>query len=367
MSKIESIETYVLRIPLAKPVADSIYYREFWHIPVVEVRTDDGLLGTGYSGVWTGEDLLLEAIDSHLAPQVVGKNAELIGEIWRTLYWSPSHWVGRAGVVHMALGMIDIALWDLAAQRAEVPLWQLLGGSHSSLDTYNTNGGWLNFDSDELINDITSMVESGWTKVKMKVGNHDPRVDFQRAEQVRAAIGPNVTLMVDVNQRWDLIRAREMSHRLLDLGITWIEEPLRPDDIAGHAKLVAQSPIPIALGENLYNLEAFAGFLAADAVDIVQVDVTRVAGITEWLRIAHLAAGLGRWVVPHAGDMMQLHQHLVAGVGADTPAMIEYLPWGLEAFQEPVRVEGSRIVLPEVPGASSTIAADARRRWASPR
>lgn len=363
MSKIESIETYALRVPLAKPVADSIYYREFWYIPVVEIRTDDGLVGTGYSGVWTGENLLLQTIDSLLAPQVLGKDAALIGEIWRTVYWSSAHWVGRAGIVHMALGMIDIALWDLAARRAGLPLWQLLGGSHSSLETYNTNGGWLNFDTDELVTDITEMIELGWTKVKMKVGGPDPRVDLRRIERVRESIGPEVTLMVDVNQRWDLIRAREMSPRLSDLGVAWIEEPLRPDDVAGHAALVAQSAVPIALGENLYNLESFAGFLGAEAVDIVQVDVTRVAGITEWLRVAHLAAGLGRWVVPHAGDMMQIHQHLVGGIGADTPAMIEYLPWGLEAFEEPVRLEGSRIILPEGPGASSAISPDARRRW----
>lgn len=367
MDKIESLETYVLRVPLAKPVADSIYYREYWHIPVVEVRTSDGITGTGYSGVWTGEDLLLDAIDRHLAPQVIGEDAELIGRLWRTVYWSPPHWVGRAGVVHMAQGMIDIALWDIAAQRAGMPLWRLLGGTHSSLQTYNTNGGWLNFGTDELITDIGSMVDAGWSRVKMKVGGPDPREDLERVTRVRGSIGPDVTLMVDVNQRWDLIRAREMARKLLDLGVSWIEEPLRPDDIGGHAELVRQSPIPIALGENLYNLEAFAGFLKADAVDIVQVDVTRVAGITEWLRIAHLAAGLGRWVVPHAGDMMQLHQHLVAGVGADTPAMIEYLPWGLEAFRDPVNLDGSRIILPEVPGASSAIAPQARRRWASRR
>ncbi|MBO0812697.1 MAG: mandelate racemase/muconate lactonizing enzyme family protein [Microlunatus sp.] len=367
MTKIESVETYVLRVPLAKPVADSIYYREFWHIPVVELRTADGLMGTGYSGVWTGEGLLLDAIDSHLGPQIIGRDAGMIGEIWRGVYWSPAHWVGRGGVVHMAQGMIDIALWDIAAQRAGMPLWRLLGGSHSSLATYNTNGGWLNFSIDELIADITEMVDSGWSKVKVKVGSPDPGRDLERVRRVRAAIGPDVTLMIDVNQRWDLIRAREMARRLLDSGVSWIEEPLHPDDIAGHADLVRRSSIPIALGENLYNLEAFAGFLSADAVDIVQVDVTRVGGITEWLRIAQLAAGLGRWVVPHAGDMMQLHQHLVAGIGAGTPAMIEYLPWGLEAFEDPVSLDGSRIILPDKPGASSAIAPEARRRWGSKR
>lgn len=367
MTRIDSIETYVLRVPLAKPVADSIYFRTHWHIPVVEIRTDDGLTGTGYSGVWTGEELILQAIDGHLAPTLIGADASLIGQLWQTLYWSPSHWVGRAGIVHMALGMVDIALWDLAAQRAGQPLWKMLGGTHATLDTYNTNGGWLNFTLDELVEDMCAMVAEGWTKLKMKVGGPDPAADRERVAKVREALPAHVSLMVDVNQRWDLQRARAMAESLHSMGVAWIEEPLHPDDTAGHAELVRHSRVPIALGENLYNLESFAGFLRAGAVDIVQVDVTRVAGITEWLRIAHLAAGLGRWVVPHAGDMMQIHQHLVAGIGGSTPAMIEYLPWGLDAFKEPVTMQSSRIVLPDAPGASTAIAAQARARWGAPR
>ena len=367
MTKIESAETYVLRVPLRKPVADSVYYRTHWHIPVVEIHTSDGLTGTGYSGVWTGEDLLLQAIDTHLAPQIVGKDPSLIGRIWHDLYWSPVHWVGRAGVTHMALGMIDTALWDIAAQRAGLPLWKLLGGTHQTLETYNTDGGWLNFGMDELLEDMGRMVEAGWQKVKMKVGGPNPLRDLERVRRVRAELPAETTLMVDVNQRWDLNRAKQMAPPLGDLGILWIEEPLHPDNVTGHASLVAASTVPIALGENIYSLENFATFLSADAVDIVQVDVTRVGGISEWLRIAHLASGLGRWVVPHAGDMMQLHQHLVAGIGAETPAMIEYLPWGLAVFCDPVRLDGSRIVLPEKPGASSAIEATARKKWGSPR
>jgi L-alanine-DL-glutamate epimerase-like enolase superfamily enzyme len=128
---------------------------------------------------------------------------------------------------------------------------------------------------------------------------------------------------------------------------------------AGHAT--------IALGENIYNAEAFDAFFDARAVDIVQVDVTRVGGITEWLRVAERAAGRSLWVVPHAGDMMQVHQHLVAGAGPHSPAMIEYLPWGLEVFAEPVELAGSHITLPDTPGASTAIAPDARSRWGSAR
>ncbi len=367
MTQIDDVRTYVLRIPLRRPVADAIYHRTHWHVPVVEVRDSDGVTGTGISGVWAGEGLLLDAIDTYIAPLILGRDPGEIGRLWSEVYWSQLHWVGRAGVAHMALGMVDIALWDLAARRAELPLWKLLGGRHPELCTYNTDGGWLNFSTEELVNDMTAMTGAGWTKVKMKVGARDPVADLDRVRKVRAALPAGTQLMVDVNQRWDLVTARRMSAALADLDVVWIEEPLHPDDIAGHAALARYSKVPVALGENVYNLEQFDAFLRADAVDIVQVDVTRVGGITEWLRIAHHAQASGRWVVPHAGDMMQVHQHLVAGIGADQPAMIEYLPWALEAYSEPVAVTGGQVTLPETVGASTAIDPQARARWGKPR
>ena len=360
---IERIDSYTLRVPLARPLADSIYRRTHWHVPVVEVTTSEGLTGTGYSGLWTGEDLLVQTIETEIAPQLTGRDPRDIHRLWSEVYWSPLHWVGRAGIAHMAQGMVDIALWDLAAQRAGQPLWRLLGGRHPVLGTYNTDGGWLNFSERELIDDVCGIVDRGWTKVKMKVGGPDLDEDLRRVARVRDAIGDAVTLMVDVNQRWDLVTARRALPALAELGVRWLEEPLHPDDVAGHAALVRAGGVPIALGENVYSLEHFAAFLRADAVDIVQVDVTRVAGVSEWLRIAHLAQGLGRWVCPHAGDMCQVHQHLVGGVGADTPAMIEYLPWAREIFVEPIVVRDGILTLPETPGASSAIRPDARERF----
>jgi L-alanine-DL-glutamate epimerase-like enolase superfamily enzyme len=360
---IEGLDCYVLNVPLAKPVADSIYYRTHWQVPVVEVHTSDGLVGTGYSGLWTAADLLVQSIETLVAPALLGEDAREIHRLWSEVYWSPLHWVGRAGIAHMAQGMVDIALWDLAAQRAGEPLWRLLGGRRSELATYNTDGGWLNFGDSELIEDINSIVAAGWSMVKMKVGGADLRRDLDRVRRVREAVGESVTLMVDVNQRWDLITARRALPALAELDIRWLEEPLHPDDIEGHAALVREGRVPIALGENVYNLEQFAAFLRADAVDVVQVDVTRVAGVTEWLRVAHLAQGLGRWVCPHAGDMCQIHQHLVAGVGSDTPGMIEYLPWAREIFAAPIEVRDGVCQLPDQPGASTAMRADARERF----
>jgi L-alanine-DL-glutamate epimerase-like enolase superfamily enzyme len=361
--KIEQIDTYILKVPLKRPIADSIYYRTHWHVPVVEIQTSEGLTGTGYSGVWAGEDLMCATIDRYITPMLMGQDPRDIHRLWSAVYWSPLHWVGRAGIAHMAQSMVDVALWDLAAQRAGLPLWRLLGGRYSRLQTYNTDGGWLNFDQETLIEDMSGMVAAGWKRVKMKVGGPDPLVDIQRVTAVRKALGDDITMMVDVNQKWDRITAQRMAPRLADLGIVWIEEPLHPDDILGHAALVAKSPVPIALGENVYNVEAFAAFIKMRAVDIVQVDVTRVAGISEWLRVAQLAQQQSLWVVPHAGDMCQVHQHLVGGIGADHPGMIEYLPWAIEIFEEPMCVEQGIMILPETPGASTRIRSDARQRF----
>lgn len=367
MILIDDVVTYTLRVPLRRPIADAIYHRTHWNIPVVEVRTSDGLTGTGISGVWAGEDLLLQTIDTYIAPTIMGRDPSEIGRLWSEVYWSQLHWVGRAGIAHMAQGMVDIALWDLAAQRAEVPLWKLLGGRHRELATYNTDGGWLNLTADELVADVERIVASGWTKVKMKVGARDTASDLDRVSKVVASMPRGAQLMVDANQRWDLVTARRMTQALADMGVAWIEEPLHPDDIAGHAALVRRSRIPVALGENVYSLEVFDAFLRADAVDIVQVDVTRVGGITEWLRVAQHAQAYGRWVVPHAGDMMQVHQHLVAGIGADEPAMIEYLPWAEGAYREPVEIVDGRLYLPDAPGASTAIDPEARAKWGTTR
>lgn len=362
-ARIERVATYILRVPLKKPIADAIYYRTHWHVPVVEITTSDGLVGTGYSGLWAGDDLLCQTIDTYIAPLLHGRDARDVHALWSEIYWSPLHWVGRAGVVHMAHGMVDIALWDLAAQRARVPLWRLLGGRHARLVTYHTDGGWLNFDRDELVEDTRAIVGQGWDRVKMKVGGPSLEEDLARVAAVREAIGDGVMLMVDVNQRWDLVTARRAAPRLAELGVIWLEEPLHPDDMIGHARLAEKSTLPVALGENVYSAEAFAAFVELNAVDVVQVDVTRVAGVTEWLRVARHAQEHARWVVPHAGDMCQVHQHLVAGVGADKPAMIEYLPWAREIFVEPVQVVDGWIDLPETPGASSAVRPEAREEF----
>jgi L-alanine-DL-glutamate epimerase-like enolase superfamily enzyme len=363
---ITSIETYALAVPLARPIADSTAAMTHWTVPVVEVRTADGRVGTGISGVHCAPELLSAVIGKYYSGALLGASAEDILGTWKRLYWLPTHWMGRAGVVHMALAMVDIALWDLAAQRAQMPLWRLLGGTADAVEAYNTDGGWLNLSEPQLIRDLSSLVDQGWSRVKIKVGKPEWREDVRRIRAVRRAIGENATLMCDANQRWDLSTASRILPALEDAEMDWVEEPLHADDLDGHARLQRSTRLDIAAGESIYSFQQFASFIAADALRVIQVDATRVGGVTEWLQVAGHAASRGLRVAPHAGDMMQVHQHLVGTIVSDVAPMIEFIPWAQDAYLERSVVTEGYLERPQAPGASTAIDPTARGRWQIP-
>lgn len=361
-SIITSIEVYALAVPLTRPIADATAAMSHWTVPVVEVKTADGRVGTGISGVHCGPELLCDVIENYYAQALLGAPSEDIIGAWKRLYWLLTHWIGRAGVVHMALAMVDIALWDLAAQRAGVPLWRLLGGTADPIEAYNTDAGWLNLSVDELVRDLTSLIDQGWRRVKMKVGKADWREDARRVQAVRTQIG-DVTLMCDANQRWDLSTANRIMPVLEEAQMDWVEEPLHPDDLDGHRLLQRSTRLDIAAGESIYSAQQFASFIAADALRVVQVDATRVGGVTEWLQVAAHASSRGLRLAPHAGDMMQVHQHLVGTVISEAPALIEFIPWTQDAFTERTIIREGYLHRPQVPGASTAIDPGARSRW----
>jgi L-alanine-DL-glutamate epimerase-like enolase superfamily enzyme len=360
---IVSVETYALAVPLTQTFADATAALKTWTVPVVEIRTADGRVGTGISGVHCGPELLCQVIDRYYAPALVNASSEDILGTWKRLYWLPTHWIGRSGVVHMALSMVDIALWDLAAQRANVPLWRLLGGTADAIETYNSDGGWLNLSVSDVVRDLNSLIDRGWRRVKIKVGKADWREDAHRVRAVRQAVGADVTLMCDANQRWDLSTANRMLPVLNDVGMDWLEEPVHADDMQAQRRLQAASTLDIAAGESLYSYHAFASFVAADALRVAQVDVTRVGGVTEWMLIANHTAANGIRVVPHAGDMMQIHQHLAGTFLADSPPLVEFIPWTQDAFEHRSVVHDGFLERPQSPGASTTIATPAREKW----
>ncbi len=351
--KITKVDAFDLRVPLGRAIADSFNVTDHVGLAGVRLFTDEGIVGTGFTTTLaSGDDLIREAIDRYYAPVVLGQDPFQVKKIWHDLYWSKLHWVGRQGITTMAMAAVDIALWDAMAKALGKPLWRVLGGAKDKkIKTYNTDGGWLNKSVDDILEHMKRILDQGWTGVKMKVGKPDPREDYDRVRRVRKVIGDRVDLMLDVNQTWDLNTAMVWGKRLEEFDIGWLEEPLSPEDVRSHRILARELNTPIALGEHIYTCQAFRDYLQEEAIEVVQVDVTRVAGVTEWMQIAALAACFNAPVIPHTADAGLVHQHLVAAT--PNAPMQEHVPFGKDVFQEPVDIREGYLYLPETPGAST--------------
>jgi L-alanine-DL-glutamate epimerase-like enolase superfamily enzyme len=369
--KITTVESFLLHVPVTgQRIADSTHQVTHWGVPGVILHTDAGLTGFGYTGTHAHlatDRLITDAIQYTYGPLLAGEEAGDIPRLWHKLHrYPPALWVGRAGILQLALAAVDIALWDLKAKAAGMPLYQLLGAARpQGIEAYNTDCGWLSIPAAELVDSCRRLVEEeGWRGLKIKVGSPDPERDLERVRSVRRAVGDQVRLMVDANGAWDLPTALKYGARLADFEIAWIEEPLWYDDAAGHARLAAAVSTPIALGEQLYSVDAFRQFIDAGAVHYVQPDAVRVGGITEWRRVADLAQDRGLPVAPHAGDMVQVHWHLALAHPACV--ILEYIPWLRECFEEPALIREGRALPPATAGAATTLRADARERFGVP-
>jgi L-alanine-DL-glutamate epimerase-like enolase superfamily enzyme len=369
--KITKVEAFVLHVPVTRSgIADSTHQVTHWGLVGAVVHTDDGLQGYGYTGTHAHlptDRLIADCISYTYAPLIIGENAHDIQRLWGKLcHFPPAQWVGRAGITRLALSAIDIALWDLKAKAAGLPLWRLLGGDGSKqLEAYNTDGGWLNWSREQLISDARNSLDQGYRGIKIKIGNADPNVDLDRIAAVRKAIGPTVKFMVDANGKWDLPTAIHFGRRFKDYDIFWFEEPLWYDDLYGHTSLTLAIETPIALGEQLYTLDDFRNFIQARAVHFVQADAVRLAGITEWWQVADLALAHRLPVAPHIGDMMQMHLHLA--IAHQACKLLEYIPWTRDCFVEPATVKDGVFIVPEAPGAGTTLRKEAMERFGAPR
>jgi L-alanine-DL-glutamate epimerase-like enolase superfamily enzyme len=349
----------ILHAPVTRGgIADSTHRLTHWGAPGVAIHTDSGHVGYGFSGTHAHlptDRLIVDCIVNSYGPLLIGKDPREVLALWENLHKFPEiQWVGRAGITHLALGAVDIALWDLKAKHAGQPLWKLLGGSAAkTVEAYNTDGGWLNWPLETMVGDCKRLVEEeGYRAVKIKVGGPSPREDLRRVEAVRNALGPEVRIMTDANGRWNLPQAIQTAGRLADFDITWIEEPLDFDDVEGHRHLAGTITTPIALGEQLYTAARFRDFIHAGAVHYVQPDVVRLAGVTEFWQVAGLARCHNLPVVPHVGDMCQVHQHVC--FAHPSCHLLEYIPWLRDWMEEPARISDGRYLAPQAPGAGMT-------------
>lgn len=294
MARIDSIRLRWLRGELGRPWATDVTGN---HVIVVDVMLDDGTAGTGFS--WTphvGASAVHVFLRDELVPRALGRSADP-ESLWVAL-WEEVHEAGGGGITSIALAGIDIALWDARARSAGRPLADEIGLHRDEVAAYGS-GINLHYSTDELIAQSRRFVEAGNRAVKIKVGRPSLDDDVARVAAVREAIGPDVALRVDANQRWRLEQAIIAAHALAEYDIDWLEEPLRADDSLGHRELARHSPISLAVGENLHTVHRFAELIASGTVGVAQPNVVRVGGITPFLQIARIASDAGVRLAPH--------------------------------------------------------------------
>jgi L-fuconate dehydratase len=221
---------------------------------------------------------------------------------------------------------------------------------------YDTSIGWFNYSDEQISENVAKSVAAGFTAMKLKVGSPDLERDERRARIVRAAAGPAARIMVDANQQWTVAQSIEFAHRTRDLDLYWIEEPTHPDDVLGHQTIARTiAPTRVAAGEHLPNRVVFKNYLQAGALAFFQVDAVRVAGVSEFPVVSLMAKKFGVPVVPHVGDMGQLHQHLVLfnhiALGHEA-IFLEHIPHLRENFIEPAQVRNGTYLTPSLPGSS---------------
>jgi L-alanine-DL-glutamate epimerase-like enolase superfamily enzyme len=367
--KITCVEPFILHVPVTgSHIADSTHSITHWGVVGARIDTDAGLSGYGFTGTHAhlaGDQLITRCIATCHAPLLLGEDALEVQKLWRKLARNPVlQWIGRAGITTLAQAAIDVALWDLKAKAADVPLWQLLGGPvREQVRAYNTDIGWLSIADDALVKGAVQAVEQGFSGIKIKVGSTVER-DLRRLRAVRAAIGPEVTLAIDGNGKWDLPTCLRFCRGAEESDVYWFEEPLWYDDVKGHAQLARATRIPVALGEQLYTQDAFAEFFHQQAIHWVQPDVTRMAGLTEVLRVCDAADSYRLPVAPHAGDMSQVHVHL--SYAHPACQVLEYIPWIKDCFTEPAEVVDGFFRRPQLAGAGTTPTPDAWDRFRQP-
>lgn len=407
---ISAIEAVDVRFPTSQELdgSDAMNPEPDYSATYVTLRTSAG--GQGFALAFTvgrGNDVQQAAVQA-LAPLVVGLPVEdVLGDLRgfsaRMTGDSQMRWLGpHKGVIHMAAGAIVNAAWDLYARREGKPLWRLLAEMPpaqlvSMIDfrylrdaltpdealeilhraqpgraerqqrliaegypAYTTTPGWLGYTDEKLVRLATEAVADGFDLIKLKVGA-DNAADVRRMGLARDAVGAGVRIAVDANQAWGVEQAIDWLRSLASYQPYWIEEPTSPDDILGHATIRrAVAPIKVATGEHCHNQVMFKQLLQAQAIDVLQLDATRVAGVNENIAILLLAAKYGVPVCPHAGGvgLCEMVQHLamfdyVAVSGSTDDRFIEYVDHLHQHFVNPVTVRKGRYLAPRAPGMSA--------------
>src|SRR6266704_689643 len=355
--KITGIDSFVLTVPTPKPMALNYAQQK---LVVAEISTDEGVKGLGYSLVvgGGGAESVHAYLESRLAPVLIGEDPLFVERLWERMFRADMG-IKKQGVAAYALSALDIGLWDIAGKAAGLPLYKLWGAVTDRIPAYGS-GGWSKYSERELIAEAEKYAAQGCKHYKMKIHHPDPRENRKRVEAVRRALGEGVRMMVDVNQRLDVLANIRQARSLEDFDLVWYEEPVLADDIAACAEVARAIRIPVATGENNYTRFEFRELIERRAARYLMPDVCRANGYTETMRIGQLAAAHQVALSPHVVHELSLH------VAAALPNsfLVEWIDWvPADLFEGMPKCEAGAFRISDRPGHGIALTADAEKKY----
>lgn len=343
MPIINNVTSDYFRVPLDVPLSDSTHgIIPNFELVTIRVRDSEGVEGVGYTYTVGRNGLAVKASATEIAELAIGKDADLVEALWKSIWWA-LHYGGRGGPTVLALSAFDMAIWDLKAKRANLPLWRMLGGYDPKVPVY-AGGVDLEFTLDQLLDQADQFIAKGFRAIKMKVGRNNLAEDVERVAAMRSKLGDNFPLMVDANMKWSVDEAIRAARALAPFNLGWLEEPTIPDDIAGHARIVSEGGLPIATGENMRTIWEFQQMITIGRVTFPEPDVTNCGGVTPFMKIAHLAEAHNLPVTTHGAHDVTVH--LLAAV--PNRSYLEAHGFGLEKYiAAPLKIEDGFAIAPE--------------------
>jgi len=349
--KLVSLETGIVLLPNDEPLAGFSENPNAKN-PIVwlKLRTDDGIEGLGvtyFGGALTRT--LRHAVDE-LGALVIGEDPLRVEAVAAKLRAAAVS-AGPAGIFLMAMSAIDVALWDIKGKALGLPLWKLLGGGRDRIATYASGALRRGLKLEEAVTAAGRLREKGYRQTKMQLGLPGPTSPAREVEQarlIREAVGPDMDLMCDINQRWRPEQAVDIGRRVEDagVGLFWLEDVTTADDFAGLARISNALSTPVAGGEYVWGIVPFRHMLEARSVDIPMIDLVRVGGITQWLKVAGMAEAFNLPVVSHL--IPEVHVHLIGAV--PNGLTVEYMPWLVPLFKEVPVQQNGELAMPTKPG-----------------
>ena len=344
--KVTRVETRCVTVKLDKPIGSALGQLHSFGCILVFVHCDSGIVGENLIFTLNARRTrVLQSMVEEMADLVIGRDAGHIAGFWARA-WRDINFLGHKGVPVVGISALDGALWDALGKMSNLPLYRILGGAQDRVPVYHSGGLWLSSSDKELVAEAERFAAAGFRAMKMRLGSPEPATDVARVRAVRTAIGPKIKLMADANQGLTESQAIRLGRALEEFDLTWFEEPLPAWDLDGLARVAAALETPIASGETEYTRYGFRRMLELRSADILMPDLQRVGGVSEFIRVGHMAES---YDIPVSSHLFPETSLQVLGALANT-IYLEYMPWFSKLYNETIEFAEGQAIVPERPG-----------------